>query len=446
MKKFLSTLIIGVFFLIGAIAHAEIKPYEGVGEYYMSDFETFEVAQQRAKQRAEQNACEQAGVYVKSFSRTKNFELDENIIETMTSGILKILDVQYHRENFDNNTTLIRATIKAQIDSNDVLKWLNKNDDEKSELVAQMEALRKANAEQERQIAELKKQLAEVKTSQDKERITQAFAEEDKIFLSNQKVEEAMKFREKGSYDEAIKLLKEALELNPNNDDAKYWLANVYSLRAYDYWESEKYEQAIQDLTESLKLEPDDYHYFIRGRLYIANKQYKQAIQDFDKLIRSEPDEDLYMARGMAYGGLKQYEQAIQDLNKSIELRDDNYGAYLVRGSIYFLLKEYERAIQDLDRALEDFNNGYGYNRDNYNLNNYPKMKFDVVSLFSIRGLCYQQIDDKEKARADFAKVKELDPEGKTVSKTVELIYDQLGNNKKTRSLLNKAKKLGFNG
>ena len=127
----------------------------------MSDFETFEVAQQRAKQRAEQNACEKAGVYVKSFSRTKNFELVDDEVITMTNGILKIVDVQYHRENFDNNTTLIRATVKADINSDDVLKWLNKDGQEKSTLIAQNEALRKANEEQERQIAELKRQLAE---------------------------------------------------------------------------------------------------------------------------------------------------------------------------------------------------------------------------------------------------------------------------------------------
>ena len=87
MKKFLSVLLTTAIFLIASIVHAEVKTYEGVGEYYMSDFETFEVAQQRAKQRAEQNACEKAGVYVKSFSRTKNFELVDDEVITMTNGI-----------------------------------------------------------------------------------------------------------------------------------------------------------------------------------------------------------------------------------------------------------------------------------------------------------------------------------------------------------------------
>ena len=40
---------------------AEERTYEGVGEYVMSDFETPDIAKQRAKSRAEQNAVEQAG-------------------------------------------------------------------------------------------------------------------------------------------------------------------------------------------------------------------------------------------------------------------------------------------------------------------------------------------------------------------------------------------------
>ena len=168
-RRAFSILFVAAILLFTATTHAEVKTYTGTGEYYMNDFETPDVA----KQRAEQNACEQAGVFVKSFSKSKDLELVEDVIITMTNGILKILDVQYHRENFDNDMTLFRVTIKAQIDSNDVLKWLNKDEQQKSELVAQMNALRKANEEQARQIEELKRQLAQSSTKEETERITQ---------------------------------------------------------------------------------------------------------------------------------------------------------------------------------------------------------------------------------------------------------------------------------
>ena len=94
MKNFLSVMLSAMIFLIGSIVHAEVKTYTGKGEYYMSDYETPHVAQERAKQRAEQDACEQAGVYVKSFSRMKNFQVVEDEVIAMTNGILKIIDVQ----------------------------------------------------------------------------------------------------------------------------------------------------------------------------------------------------------------------------------------------------------------------------------------------------------------------------------------------------------------
>ena len=69
LKKILaSSVILGSFMLMSevyfndtkivSIAHAEVKTYEGVGEYVMSDFETPDTAKQRAKVRAEQNAQE----------------------------------------------------------------------------------------------------------------------------------------------------------------------------------------------------------------------------------------------------------------------------------------------------------------------------------------------------------------------------------------------------
>ncbi len=64
------------FFMVSSIACAEIMTYEGTGEYVMSDFETPDIAKQRAKVRAEQNAAEQAGVYVQSYTRTINSIVD----------------------------------------------------------------------------------------------------------------------------------------------------------------------------------------------------------------------------------------------------------------------------------------------------------------------------------------------------------------------------------
>lgn len=176
------------------------------------------------------NACEKAGTYVKSYLRARDLELEEDIIETMTANIIKLLENPhfYPLEEVDNlEGVLIRVTVKVQIDDTDINRWLKKYDQQKSELVAQMEALRKANEEQARQIADLKRQLAN--NPQDKERITKEFANEDKIFLSNQKVEESCKFYDRSDYNGAIKLHDEVINLNPDNALAYYGRGTAYS-------------------------------------------------------------------------------------------------------------------------------------------------------------------------------------------------------------------------
>lgn len=278
-RSFIAALTV-IFALNASIACADT----GEGTYVMSEGENLGVAKKRAKADAMRNACEQAGVYVRSYTRTKNLMLKEDIIETIASNIIKLLAEPhfYPLEEVANlEGILIRVTVKAQIDDSDINRWLNKDDNEKTTLVEQMEALRKANEEQARQIAELKRQLTQSTTKEETERITQEFANEDKIFLANQKVDEGWKLWEQKDFNGAAKLFGEAIELNPNNSAA---------------WRG-------------------------RGTTYDKQHQYEQAIADFDKALELNPNQvSAYNHRGIAYQGLKQYEQAIKDFNKAIEL------------------------------------------------------------------------------------------------------------------------------
>ena len=130
-------------------------------------------------------ACEQAGVFVKSVSRKKNSKLVEDEITTIASTVIKLVEEPHFfpLEEVDNlQGILIRVTIKAQIDSDDVLKWLEKDERERIALVSENEALRKANDEKDEQIAELKKELAAAKSAQEKERIRQEISDSERTY------------------------------------------------------------------------------------------------------------------------------------------------------------------------------------------------------------------------------------------------------------------------
>lgn len=76
-RRSLIALISMIFALNASIACAEV--YIGEGSYIMSKVETLEVARERAKADAMRNACEQAGVYVKNYSRMRNFKLKKTL-------------------------------------------------------------------------------------------------------------------------------------------------------------------------------------------------------------------------------------------------------------------------------------------------------------------------------------------------------------------------------
>ena len=419
IRKFFASLLIVASLLTTAVANAEVQTYTGVGEYYMSDFETPNVAQQRAKQRAEQDACEQAGVYVKSFSRMKNSQLVDDEIITMTSGVLKILDVQYQRENSDK-MTLIRATIKANIDSDDVLRWLNKNSDERADLVAEAEELRKANAEQERQIAALKQQLADVKTNQDEERITQAFAAEDKIFMSNQKVIDATRAWERGNFNDAIKLCTEAITLNPNN-------ALALNRRAAVFNDLRQFDSAIHDYDRAITLDPNfAVAYNNRGVAYMSLNQFDAAIRDFNRALQINPNyASAYNNRGVAYmDGLNQFDAAIRDYDRALQLNPNFPEAYNNRGLAY------AKGLKQIERSIQDFTNAIALNPND-------------ADFYGNRGVSYAMAGNFERALADFNKAVELNPNNAVYYKMRGQCYRRLGDDSKAQSDFDKANQLG---
>ena len=301
----------------------------------------------------------------------------------MTSGILKIIDVQYHRENFDNNTTLIKARIRAQIDDVDILRWLEKDEREKATLVTQMEALRKVNdEEQSLKIAELKCRLAS--SPQNKERNLQAFENEDKIFLSNQKIKEAWKFYEAGDYNNAIKFLDEAIQLNPDNALAYYGRGTVYGEGL------KKYGLAIQDYDKAIQLNPNFIEaYAFRSTAYAASSKFKQAIIDADKAIQINPNSvEAYIARSIAYATSGQFRQAVIDVDKAIQINPNSAEAYTFRSFFHRALNNFNQAIADATKAI--------------------KLNPNLGEAYSIRSECYKELGYKKLASEDAVKASSL--------------------------------------
>lgn len=313
MKRIFSILLASFFIM--SVANAEIRTYEGFGEYAMSDFETPSVAKERAKQRAERNAQEKAGVFVKSNTTVINQQVTEDEIEVMTSGIMKVHSVEYDKK-IDVQGFIFTAKVLVDIDTDEIDKWLNKNIAEKSELIEQNKALKNSIAEQEKQLAQLKLKLAEAEknnsvnqSQQVRENFIERFVQSDNNFLSNKSLEEGNNFYARQDYINAINSYSQAITLNPANDAAYVYRGSAYG---------------------SIKNYPD------------AEKDYIRAIQLNNQNINA------HVGLSLVYYYVHDYRAAISELNTILRMDQSNGQAYFLRGLCY-------RNIHMTDFALKDF-------------------------------------------------------------------------------------------
>ena len=328
--------------MFAAVTYAEI--FNGEGSYVMSELEELTIAKERAKVITMRNAIENVGVYVKSYALTKNVNLNSDAAELIAVNVIESVG----KPHFNIKNQIIRVTVKARVDDDAINRLLNVD---LHENIIQYKALRRGEDKQEKFLVELKKQSAD--NPSDKELLAKKFSEADKVFLSHQKLHEALKLYNKGDFNGTIRLCNEAIRLNPTYNFS-------YNNRALALMGLEQYEQAIEDFGMSIQLHPACFNaYNNRGNIYRHFKQYDKAIDDHNNAIRIKPvSEDSYIHRGLDYYFSGEYEKALQDFNKAIALNPNYNVTYTHRGKCYQALGDEAKAQADFAKAEE-----LGYNR-----------------------------------------------------------------------------------
>ena len=204
------------------------KSYEGVAECVIEDAETLNAAKTRAKQLAEQDARQQAALYIGNFVKDKNFNLSVEEIPAITDAVIKFVDVQYGK-------AIIQARVAAQFDDNDISAWIRKYSREKTALVNENEELR-------RKIVELEQKLSGYES-----KIENIIPNENAIALANKKADTAWKLFCRKDYRGAIELYDEIIRLNPK-------AAEFYFCRGLCYENLGYKKEAQADFEKSKKL------------------------------------------------------------------------------------------------------------------------------------------------------------------------------------------------
>lgn len=101
-------------FLFSAIASAETRTYEGVGEWTIVN-ETIEYANNQAKLDAERDVARQVYAYVEGNTITQDSMVEQDEAVVVTEGLMKIKDVKY-RYSAMRDYILVTAIVTAEVD------------------------------------------------------------------------------------------------------------------------------------------------------------------------------------------------------------------------------------------------------------------------------------------------------------------------------------------
>ncbi len=122
--------------------------------------------------------------------------------------------------------------------------------------------------------------------------------------------------------DEAARMLKRAMEFDPESRDITYDLGMVFV-------EQENWRDAAKTFNRVIKIDPlDFYAHFYLGFSYLMLSEYLNAIKQFTWVIEQDPECcDAYFKRAMCYRELGNSAAAYNNVKKGKECEERNNGA-----------------------------------------------------------------------------------------------------------------------
>ncbi len=429
MKPILNMVIIVIFFL-PSLGYAEFKEIIAEGTYNMGDGETPSIAESRALLNAKRIAIEEAGTYIESYSKVKNFQLTHDEIQVLASGVMEVTILDKKRTVIESGFRFW-VKIKAKV-STDKIEEMTRKVREKwalEDVVNDFKQLQEEYRKRGKEIEGLKRNLAEVKKGTEREKIEAKIAEEEKIFRGRVWFEHGKNELFAKKYDGAIEAFSEAIISDPQYAPA--YLNRAFAhLKKSQYskeYSKKGYEKAIDDLNRAISLDSNyNLAYLARGLAYSKKGHYDKAIGDFKRLIILNPSSAAaYFGLGIVYSEKGNYAKAIKEYNNAIGIDPNFAQAYLWRGKAHFRIKQHERALQDFNKAITiDPNDAFAYHEraalyfGNGQFNKAFEDSGKAIALepnfaaaYTIRGIIYTEKGQRQKAIDDLKRACDLGDE-----------------------------------
>jgi protein O-GlcNAc transferase len=152
---------------------------------------------------------------------------------------------------------------------------------------------------------------------------------------------------QQGRLQEALRLIRHALTINPGDAKACSNLGNVLQ-------ELRRHEDALDSYDKALAIDPGDpVAWNSRGAVLNELKRYTQALASFDQALARDPGfAEAHNNRGNALLELRRHAEALACFDAALALRPDSAEAHSNRGNALLDLKRPEEALACHDRAL----------------------------------------------------------------------------------------------
>ncbi|MCL6097740.1 MAG: tetratricopeptide repeat protein [Bacteroidetes bacterium] len=157
----------------------------------------------------------------------------------------------------------------------------------------------------------------------------------------------AMAHEKRGEYQRALNDFSFAIQIENNPDD--------YAKRGLLLGKIEKFDEAIKDLSKAIELNPKWVDYYLkRAQIYFLMEKYDEALkdastaQDLNSIIP-----DPYTLSATIYLKMRKFVEAFEQINSAINFAPEEAPLYATRGLIYYRLKKNDEAIADLKKAAD---------------------------------------------------------------------------------------------
>jgi tetratricopeptide (TPR) repeat protein len=170
---------------------------------------------------------------------------------------------------------------------------------------------------------------------------------------------------------------------------------------------ADKFDEANGYFMKILAMDSDNFeNCYFKGLVYEINFDYENAIKEFTSAIKFNKDcAECYKARGRVYEKQEKFDLAMTDYKTSIKNNKTDSESNFKLASLYQDQLKYKEAIKYYSKYL--------------------KLQPDNDIAYYNRGLCYQELKENNKAKADFEKAVSID---KIWEKTLRPVIESLGN------------------